>query len=135
MGESGAFAGAWLVGQITAVSDRTSKTLEYAPFQYTINGGPTQSGYFDSNMPQKGALGNAKVSRFGVANYGQANILKSYVAKKPICLYAEGKDGAVVIFHNVYSGLTDINNVTMQTPGGEKSFQVIGNTLHIVYLD
>ena len=27
VGESGAFAGAWLVGQITAVSDRTSKTL------------------------------------------------------------------------------------------------------------
>ena len=135
VGESGAFAGAWLVGQITAVSDRTSKTLEYAPFQYTINEGPAQSGYFDSDLPQKGALGNAKVSRFGVANYGQANILKSYVAKKPICLYAEGKDGAAVIFHNVYSGLTDINNVTLQTPAGEKSFQVIGNTLHVVYLD
>ena len=28
--DSGAFAGAWLVGQITAVSDRTRKTVEYA---------------------------------------------------------------------------------------------------------
>ncbi|HEY4263344.1 MAG TPA: hypothetical protein VGM98_24490 [Schlesneria sp.] len=134
-GESGAFAGAWLVGQITAVSDRTSQTLEYAPFEYTINKGPIQSGYFDSNLPQKGALGNAKVSRFGIANYGQANILKSYVAKKPICLYANGKDGAAVIFHNVYSGLTDVNNVTIETPEGKMSFQVTGNSLHIVFLD
>ena len=134
-GESGAFAGAWLVSQITAVSDRTSQTLEYAPFQYSINDGAIQSGYFDSNLPQKGALGNSKMSRFGIANYGQANILKSYVAKKPICLYAEGKDGAAVIFHNVYSGMTDVSNVTLQTPGGETTFKVTGNILHIIILD
>ena len=135
LGESGAFAGAWLVGQITKVSDRTSQTLEYAPFQYTINKGAAQSGYFDSNRPQNGALGNAKVSRFGVANAGQSNILKSYVAKKPICLYAAGKDGAAVIFHNVHCGLTDTNEVTIQTPKGVKTFQVTGNNLHIILLD
>ena len=133
VGESGGLLH-WLVAQITRERSRR-KTLEYAPFQYSINGGSAESGYFDSNVPQKGSLGNAKVSRFGVANYGQANILKSYVAKRPICLYAEGKDGAAVIFHNVYSGLTDINQVTLRTPQGEKSFQVIGNTLHVVYLD
>lgn len=29
LGESGAFAGAWLVGQITAASDRVSGTVAY----------------------------------------------------------------------------------------------------------
>lgn len=135
VGESGAFAGAWLVSQITAVSDRTSHTLEYARFQFAINGGPIQSGYFNSNTPQTGALGNAKVSRSGVANYGQANILKSYVAKKPICLYAEGDDGAAVIFHNVYCGLTEVNEVTIETAKGRKSFEVTGNRLHVILLD
>lgn len=135
VGESGAFAGAWLVSQITSVSDRTSLTLEYAPFRYAINDGPAQQGYYDSETPQKGALGNAKISRFGVANVGQANILKSYVAKKPICLFSSGKDGAALIFHNVHSGLTDVNKVTVQTPQGEKTFEVTGNTLHIILLD
>ena len=82
-----------------------------------------------------GALGNAKVSRFGVANYGQANIVKSYDAKKPICLYAAGEDGAAVIFHNIYSGLTDLNHVKIQTPAGERSFQVTGNILHVILLE
>ena len=135
VGESGAFAGAWLVAQITAVSDRTSKTLEYAPFTYAVNKGPTQLGYFNSASPQKGALGNAQVSRFGVANYGQANIVKSYEAKKPICLFAAGKDGSAVIYHNIYCGLTDVNHVTIQTPAGKQSFQVTGNTLHVLLLD
>jgi hypothetical protein len=135
VGESGAFAGAWLVAQITAVSDRTSKTLEYAPFTYVVNKEPTQLGYFNSAFPQKGALGNAQVSRYGVANYGQANIVRSYEAKKPICLFAAGKDGSAVIYHNVYCGLTDVNHVTVQTPTGKKSFQVTGNTLHVMLMD
>ncbi|HZZ71542.1 MAG TPA: hypothetical protein VFE24_04765 [Pirellulales bacterium] len=135
VGESGAFAGAWMVGQITAVSDRTSKTLEYAPFQYTVAGGSSQTGYFDSDNPHHGALGNAKLSRYGVANYGQANIIKTYEAKKPICLYAAGKDGSAAIYQNIYCGLTETNQVTIQTPAGARSFQVIGNTLHVILLD
>ena len=135
MGESGAFTGAWLVGQITAVSDRTSKTLEYCPFVYKINGGEFQPGYFDSKSPQKGSLGNAKLSRFGVVNYGQANIVKTFEAKKPICIYAEGKDGAAVIYHNVYCGLTDVNDVAIRTPSGTKKFRVTGNNLHVFYLN
>jgi hypothetical protein len=134
MGESGGFAGAWLVSQITAVSDRTSKTIEYCPFSYKINGGASQTGYFDSNNPQEGSLGNAQLSRYGVANYGQANIVKTYEARKPICVYTEGVKGAAVIYHNVYCGLTDENEVTIVTKKGPKTFKVTGNSLHVFYL-
>lgn len=135
LGESGAFAGAWLVGQITAVSDRTSKTVEYCPFEYRINQGQTQSGYAVSNTPQKGELGDAQLSRYGVANYGQANIISSFVAKKPICVYTEGKDGAALVFHNVYSRLTDRSDVTIWTRAGQQTITVHGNDLHVFLLN
>ena len=135
LGESGAFAGAWLVSRITAVSDRASKTVEYCPFEYRINGGATNSGYADSNQPQKGELGDAQLSRYGVANYGQANIIDSFVAKKPICVYTEGRDGAAVIFHNVYGRLTDCTDVTVWTRAGQRSFTVRGNDLHVFLLN
>jgi hypothetical protein len=135
LGESGAFAGAWLVGQITAVSDRTSKTVEYCSFEYRINGEQTQTGYADSNEPQKGELGDAQLSRYGVANYGQANIVNSYVARKPICIYTEGKDGAALIFHNVYSRLTDRSDVTIWTKAGQQTITVHGNDLRVFLLD
>ncbi len=135
MGESGAFSGAWLVGQITAVSDRTSKTIEYASFSYSLNGGKPQPGYPDSNAPKEGALGTAQLSRYNLANPGQANIVAMYVAKKPICLYTEGADGAAAIYHNVYCGFTDQNDVTITTPRGPRTFKVTGNDLHVFYLD
>lgn len=131
LGESGAFAGAWLVGQITAESDRTSKSIAYCPFEYQVNGGPLQSGYEKSNDPVNGKLGNAQLSRYGTANYAQDNIVSSYVAKKPICIYSEGKDGAALIFHNVYTGLTSRTEVKVQTKTGPLSFTVNGNDLHI----
>jgi len=135
MGESGAFAGAWLVGQITAVSDRTSKTIEYASFSYKINGGKPQTGYPDSNIPQKGALGNPQLSRYGTANPGQANIVKIYTAKKPICLYTEGKDGPAAIYQNIHAGLTDQTEVTLATPAGPQTVRATGSNLHVFYLN
>lgn len=135
LGESGAFAGAWLVGQITAVSDRTSKTVEYCPFEYRVNGGKSETGYADSNDPEKGELGDAQLSRFGVANYGQANIIESFVGKKPICVYTEGKEGGALIFHNVYGQLTDHTEVRVRTKGGQKSLSIRGNDLHVFLLN
>lgn len=134
-GESGAFAGAWLVSQITSVSDRISKSIEYAPFSYKVNGGASQKGYYNSEEPKKGSLGNAQLSRYGVANYGQSNIVRSYEAKKPICIYTEGTKGAAVIFQNVYCGLADLNEVTIKTKTGPKVFQVRGNDLHVFYVN
>jgi hypothetical protein len=113
MGESGAFAGAWLVGQITAV----------------------ESGYADSNKPEKGSLGSAALSRYGTANAGQANIVRIYAARKPLCIYGEGRDGAAVIFQNVYCGLTDRTDVMVETRSGPKRFSVVGNDLHVFYVD
>jgi hypothetical protein len=133
-GESGAFAGAWLVAQLTTTSDRLSKTIEYAPFTYRVNGRPAQPGYARGEKPETGSLGNAKLSRFGVANYGQANIVNSYAAKKPICLYAAGAGGSALIYQNIYAGLTETNDVTVQTPLGTRNFRVIGNTLHVFYV-
>ncbi|HPD47182.1 MAG TPA: hypothetical protein P5279_11325 [Anaerohalosphaeraceae bacterium] len=135
MGESGAFAGAWLVGQITAVSDRTSRTLEYATYSYRVNGGAVESGYADSNKPEKGSLGSAALSRYGTANAGQANIVRIYAARKPLCIYGEGRDGAAVIFQNVYCGLTDRTDVMVETRSGPKRFSVVGNDLHVFYVD
>lgn len=134
LGASGAFTGAWLVAQLTTTSDRLSKTIEYAPFTYRVNGGTAQPGYAGGEKPEKGSLGNAKLSRFGVANYGQANIVKSYAAKKPICLYTEGADGSALIYQNTYAGLTTVNEVTVQTRLGVRTFQVAGNTLHVFYM-
>lgn len=138
-GETGAFAGAWLVGRITAVSDRTTRTLEYAPFTYRLNGGEPRAGYRvgnrESDVPGKGSLGDARLSRPGTVNRGQANIVHSFVARKPICVYAEGKDGSAAIYHNVYCGLADVNDVTVRTPKGEKTFRAVGNRLHVFYLD
>jgi hypothetical protein len=134
LGESGAFAGAWLVSQLTAVSDRTSKSVEYATFFYRLNGGLRQSGYPSSDTPQKGVLGNARLSRYGTANYGQANIVGMYERKKPICVYTEGHDGGAVIYHNVHCGLTDRNDVTVTTETGTKTLSVVGNNLHVFYV-
>ncbi|MHB8956265.1 MAG: hypothetical protein ACYC4U_25050 [Pirellulaceae bacterium] len=135
LGESGAFAGAWLVSQITAVNDRTSRSIAYCPFEYRVNSGRVETGYADSNMPKKGKRGDAQLSHAGVANYGQANIVASFVARKPICVYTEGKDGAALIFHNVYAHLTDRTSVTALTESGQRSFTVQGNDLHVFLLD
>ncbi len=134
LGESGAFTGAWLVAQLTTTSDRLSKTIEYAPFTFRANGGASQPGYAGGGKPSDGSLGNAKLSRYGVANYGQANIVKSYVAKKPICLYTEGAGGSALIYQNVFAGLTEVNDVTVQTRLGSRNFRVVGNTLHVFYV-
>ncbi|HET6408940.1 MAG TPA: hypothetical protein VFG14_13725, partial [Chthoniobacteraceae bacterium] len=135
LGESGGFTGAWLVSQITSVSDRISQTIEYCPFSYKINGGAVQSGYYNGNNPTYGSLGNAKFSRAGVANYGQSNIVKTFEAKKPICVYTAGANGSALIYHNVYCSLTDVNEVTVTTPLGTRTFQVTGNSLHVFYLN
>ncbi len=131
VGESGAFAGAWLVGQITAVSDRTSAGLYYAPFRYSVAGGEAQPGYRDSEQPQPGQRGDARLSHGGVINEGQANIVASYAARKPICILGQGRDGGVVIYQNIHCGLTDENVVTVQTAAGERTFRTTGNRLHL----
>lgn len=133
LGASGAFTGAWLVAQLTTTSERLSKTIEYAPFTYRVNRGTAQPGYARGEEPEKGSLGSAKLSRFGVANYGQANIVKSYAAKKPICLYTEGVGGSALIYQNTYASLTEVNEVTVQTRLGARTFRVAGNTLHVFY--
>jgi hypothetical protein len=135
LGESGGFAGAWLVSQLTTASERISQTMEYCPFSYRINGGSVQAGYYNGNNPSNGSLGNAKLSRYGVANYGQANIVKTFEARKPICIYTAGANGGAVIYHNPYSGLADVNDITITTPAGQRTFQVTGNSLHVFYLN
>lgn len=87
---NGAFAGHYLYGRIW---DYANANLTYPTFSYVENG-VSKTGYFDGNTPQTGTLG-AKVSRFGVANIGQHNIVNQYVnGKKPIVMYGEGTDSA-----------------------------------------
>ena len=135
LGESGAFAGAWLAGQITAVSDRTSKSIAYCAFEYSVNGGKIQTGYAHSNTPDHGQLGDARLSRYGLANYGQSNIVNTYETRKPICIYTEGQDGGALIFHNVYSHLTDRTDITVWTRTGSQKFTVRGNNLNVFLLN
>jgi hypothetical protein len=135
LGESGAFAGAYLYGQIAAVEDRVSESVSYCSFTYQGSDGLSQNGYPNGPTPKAGSLGNAELSRFGVANYGQDNIVASFEQKKPICVLTRGKQGSAVIFHRPFAGLAETTTVTLTTPSGEaKTFSVAGNTLHVLAL-
>lgn len=136
MGESGAFAGAYLYGQIASVEDRVSESVAYCEFTYQGADGLSQNGYPDGAKPKLGSSGTAELSRFGVASYGQDNIVGMFEQKKPICVVTRGKQGAAVIFHRPFAGLAEITTVKLAAPDGTtRSFTVTGNTLHVLALD
>lgn len=102
-GHNGAFAGAWLLAQI---KDRINKSLRYASFNYSTNG-INNSGYFDGDEPVQGALGTAEISRFGIANAGQFNIINQQEHRKPIVMVGNGTAGKVAIVLYPFAGLTE----------------------------
>lgn len=102
-GHNGGFVGAWLLSQI---KDRIDQSLRFPVFSYSING-KSYSGYFDGDKPVNGSLGNSEVSRFGVSNPGQCNIVNQEEHKKPIVLLGEGHGGRCLIVINPHAGLAE----------------------------
>jgi len=133
VGEQGAWTGAYLYSQISTASDKISKSIHYPKFSYSISGGETSTGYEKSNEPVKGKLG-AEVSRFGVSNPGQHNIVDSYHAKKPIVMLTEGSQGSAVIIKNIWVKPTDVVSYKIQTGSGEKVITHTGRLLGVFAL-
>jgi hypothetical protein len=119
-GHNGAFCGAWLLSQ---AKDLFDKSLSYAKFSYSINNA-SQPGYFDGSEPVKGLSGTSEVSRFGVANPGQCNIINQEEHRKPIVLVGRGTKGKVAIIIHPHAGLTE--RVTYRIDDGK--LHVIQNT-------
>jgi hypothetical protein len=99
-GHNGAFCGAWLYSQI---QNRVNKSLQYPRFSYQSKG-EKQTGYVHGNDPVKGELGNSEVSRFGVGNAGQFNILNQHEHRKPIVMVGDGTEGKVAIILFPFAG-------------------------------
>mgnify|MGYP001500639495 CR=1 FL=1 len=128
--ETAAFAGAWMYSQISGVSDRVSFGLRYAPFRYKIGSGSWQSGYHDGNNPMNGSLGNARVSHHGTKNYGQHNVVNSYVAGKPLLMYGTGQAGGCYIFYIPKAPLTE--TITIEAyANGTKTYTCKGSGTHV----
>jgi hypothetical protein len=129
-GHNGGFAGAWLLSQI---ADRIDQSLRYPAFSYSI-GDKEYPGYFDGNVPVKGASGTSEVSRFGHGNPGQCNIVNQYEHRKPIVLYGEGTGGACLIVLNPYAGLTQTTTYHLKE-GTAPAIQHAGASLGVYRLD
>lgn len=130
--ETAAFAAAWVMSQISGVSDRVSFGLRYTPFRYKIGSGSWQTGYHDGNNPMNGSLGNARLSHHGTKNYGNYNIVNSWAAGKPICVRGTGAAGGCVIFYIPKAPLTE--TITIEEYGnGTKTFTCVGSGTHVFY--
>ncbi len=129
-GHNGGFAGAWLLSQI---ADRIDLSLRYPEFDYSI-GGNAYSGYFDGNMPVKGASGTSEVSRFGHGNAGQCNIVNQHEHRKPIVLYGEGTGGTCLIVLNPYAGLGETTTYQLKE-GDAPPIQHVGASLGVYRID
>lgn len=114
-GHNGGFVGSWIYSQI---KNRVNQSLKYAEFSY--NGQP---GYFNGTKPVYGSLGNAEVSRFGVANAGQHNSVNQMEHRKPMVFLGSGTEGKVAIVINPYAGLTE---------NTEYKFHEVGATINHV---
>jgi hypothetical protein len=97
--------GAYLYSQIRG---RITTSLRYAKFSH--DGGST---WID---PVTGSLG-AEVSKFGAPNPGQANLAHRAFDRRGICLFGQGPEGKVVIYHNPFKGPHQSDNVRVQEGG------------------
>lgn len=112
--DNGMWAAHYLYGQIWK---RRNQSFAYVPFTFNEDGGPTQAGYYNGNNPVTGSLGNAEVSRFGVSNYGQSNIVHSKEAGLlPICRKGIGTDGIYYEVLNIRAGF--YGETRFNTPDG-----------------
>ena len=130
-GEQAAWVGAYLYSQISTSSDRVSQSIRYASFSYRVNDGATQSGYRDGNEPVNGSLGNAEITRAGVANEGQHNIVDLWEFQKPIVIVTRGGNGYSVIIKNVFCEPTDKIVYSVQVNGSNREITHVGRSLAI----
>ena len=130
VGEQGSWLGAYLYSLISTRSDLVSKSIRYPEFSYTVPGGPAQNGYGKSNVPEKGKLGT-EVSRFGVSNPGQSNIVDLYKNRRPIVMVMEGKDGYAVAIKNIWVKHTDVVSYKIKIGMSERPITHTGRLLGV----
>lgn len=106
---NGAFSGAYILGTI---KNRVNTSLKYANFSYNDDG-TLRTGYPSGNAPVLGSLGNAAVSRYGVSNYGQHNIVDALTNKKPVVMYGTGSEGDVFIIWNPWASILGTTSYTI----------------------
>jgi hypothetical protein len=130
-GEQAAWVGAYLYSQISTSSDRVSQSIRYASFSYRVNDGATQTGYRDGNEPVNGSLGNPEITRAGVLNEGQHNIVDLWEFQKPIVIVTRGGNGFAVIIKNVFCEPTDKVVYSVQVNGNNKEITHVGRSLAV----
>lgn len=126
VGTQGAASGSHLFDRI----EGRQATLVYANFTYTKSGVVT-NGYYNGTAPTTGSTGDARVSRYGDANYGQDNIARQAENRLPICMYGTGADGKCIIFCNRYASTGEVQTVVVNNGSGY-TFTVKGPGLHVL---
>ncbi|MGG7664079.1 hypothetical protein [Dyadobacter sp. BHUBP1] len=135
LGEQGAWCGAYVYSQISTASDRVSGSIAYAKYTYKVNGGAPQNGYGVSDAPKAGALGNAELSRFGLANVGQDNIVDIGDLQVPIVILTQGMDGYGLIVKNFFCEPDDVVTYSVQVGAQVLDFELVGTLLHVQYVN
>ncbi len=121
-GETGAYIGAWLYSQISAVSDRVSRSVRYCNF--SVNG--------KAYAPSTGSKGDGSLSSRIRQNPGQDWIVTAHAQKAPVCICTEGAGGKAVIYQNPHAGLT--GRQAVKTENGLNA-EITGNRLNVFYVD
>lgn len=115
--------------------DRCTGSLRYPTFTYNYNGGSTQNGYYNGSVPVSGTLGT-EVSRLGVSNIGQNNIIRSYFnGQLPIALEGLTQGNAnrrVYQVLNIKAGLT---GVTMYNFPNGVNIEHVGDSWGVYKVD
>lgn len=126
VGTQGAASGSHLFDRI----EGRQATLVYANFTYTKSGVVT-NGYYNGTAPTVGSTGDARVSRYGDANYGQDNVARQAENRLPVCMYGTGADGKCIIFCNKYAAPGEVQTVVVNNGSGY-TFTVKGPGLHVL---
>jgi hypothetical protein len=129
--ENGVAAGTYLFMALHNAG-RQGEFTEWCPFSYTVDNGATQSGYAGGNTPLNGGNGNARVSAFNNPNYGEANVVDSFAADKPIVLRTKGPNGFGYVALNPHADPDQTTVITL-TDAGNQTLTLKGDTLSVFY--
>lgn len=113
-GLQGAACGAYLYSQLAPYANQS---VEYPPFTYSLNASQV-GGYYNGAAPVVGSQGNARVSAFGYANYGQDNIVRSAEAEKPVCYLTRGTQGKGVVWKNCFAKIGEQQTILVDDGQG-----------------
>lgn len=128
-GEDGQFAGRWVACQLRYYA----ASLFHPEFTYQTNNGAIRNGYGSSAQPKTGNYASlpAAISRFGVRNEGQDNVVTQFQYQRPIPLMGTGSSGACFLYKNPHLRHTDTDTVRVTHNGVQRTFTCQGPGWHI----